>query len=166
MKKSVLFLGAVLAFALVGCGQKGASSGDETKQDEAAFAANQPMESGTYQADYYDITGPNARKGHFDGRVLVSLSPEVSALYVYENGNHAKIDYLVMLSKPFEKGDSGIYRALDKEGKTVTVKTDSVYSLSFDKKDSQVTINFEKNPLSTQPAMNVIEKINELKTKK
>ena len=118
------------------------------------------MESGEYLADSYDITGKNERSGKFDGRILVSLSPEQSALYVYENGNRAKIDYKILLSKPFEKGDSGIYVSSDTKGKTVTISTDSTsYTLSFDKNESNIKIGFDKTPKTTGTAVEMLERI-------
>lgn len=164
MKKFLLFGTVTLAFMLSSCGHKDANS-SQSGSDETSFQINQPLQSGTYEASYYDISGDNARKGHFDGRLLVSLSPDVSALYVYENGNHAKIQYLIMLDKPFEKGDSATYRALDKEGKQVVIKKDSVASLTFDKKDSKIYIEFDSIPKSTQPAFDVLQRINELRGK-
>lgn len=160
MKKFLILSISAFAFIATGCNQK-----ETGKVSETDFAQSQPLQSGSYDATYYDITGENARKGHFDGRMLVSLSPEVSALYVYENGNHAKIDYLIMLDKPFEKSDSGTYNAIDKEGKPVILKEDSVTTLTFDKKASKISIEFEKTPKSTQPAFDVLQRINEMKGK-
>lgn len=164
MKKLTLLLALLLSTALFSC-SSGNNGKDDSKMDEKEFAESQPLESGTYDATYYDISGSNARKGHYDGRLMVSLSPEVSALYVYENGNRAKIDYLIMLEKPFEKGDSGIYKALDKEGKAVTIKKDSIGTLTFDKKESQIKIEFDLKPKSVQPAFDVLQRINDMKTK-
>lgn len=164
MKKLVLMTVAVMALLVTSCGQKTASS-ENKNGDETTFAEDQPLQSGTYDASYFDISGPDARKGPFDGRILVSLSPDISALYVYEDGNRVKIDYLIMLEKPFEKGDSGIYKALDKEGKPVIIKEDSVPTLTFEKKDSKISIQFDKTPKSTQPAIDVLQRIDELKKK-
>lgn len=163
MKKTVLLFAMIMALAATSCSSNGKESG--SKVEEETFAENQPLQSGTYDATYFDITGPNARKGHFDGRLMVSLSPEVSALYVYENGNHAKIEYLVMLDHPFEKGDSGIYKSLDKEGKQVIIREDSINTLTFDRKDSQVCIQFDKTPKSVQPAFDVLQRINDMRVK-
>ena len=158
--KKLLILASIFAVLATACNTKNAKEEDRENAEE--FAQSQPLESGTYEASYYDVTGLNERKGHFDGRLLAAFTSEVSVLYVYENGNHAKIDYLINLEKPFEKGDSGIYRTVDKEGLPVVLKEDSVYTLTFDKKDSKITIQFDGKPKSTQPAMDVLEKINQL----
>ena len=161
MKKIVLMaaLGAIVTFG--SCTSKEA----KVQEAEADFEKSQPLQNGTYDATQYEITGENARKGMFDGRMLVSLSQDVSAIYVYENGNRAKIDYLIMLDKAFEKTDSGTYNAIDKKGKTVILRKDSVYSLAFEKNDSKIKIDFDSVPRSTATAMEMLEKINELKTK-
>ena len=130
--------------------------------DDEAFYATQPVHSGLYNAVSYDITGTNPRKGKFDGRLFVTLSPETSAFYVYENGNRTKIDYKVVLEKPFEKGDSGIYRTVDINGLPVTITPDSVdYVLSFEKNKSQVKIGFESAPKSTGSAFEILQRMNE-----
>ena len=164
MKKTALLLTLFTALIFNAC------SGKENKKEsadasESETMALQPLESGTYVASYYDIEGKNARKGHFDGRMLVALSEEASVIYVYENGNHAKIDYLISLQKPFEKGDSGIYRTVDKEGLPVIIRSDSLNTLNFEKKDQKVSIEFDKTPKSTQPAFDVLSKIQELVSK-
>lgn len=164
MKKSLI--GAIALTALVllpACGSKNSDS----QADSAAFAANQPVESGIYNATAYDITGDDARHGKFDGRIIVALSPSQSALYVYENGNRTKINYSVVLERPFEKGDSGVYRAVDMKGKPVIVDTDSaVFTLTFEKNTQQVTIDFDKTPRSTGSAMDMMERMNEQFKKK
>lgn len=150
---------------MVGCGgsgSKGESQQTETATDEAAFYSTQPMQSGEYYAVRYDITGENERKGQFDGRVMMSLSPELSALYVYENGNRTKISYKVILDKPFEKGDSGIYRASDTKGLPVTMQTDStVYTLTFEKGKEKVCIGIDSKPKHTASAFDMQQRINE-----
>lgn len=92
--------------------------------------------------------------------MLIALSPEQSALYVYENGNRAKIDYKVVLERPFEKNDSGVYVSADSKGKPVTISTDSTfYTLTFDKNESKISIDFDKTPKSTGTAIEVLERI-------
>lgn len=153
---------AATTLTAASCASKDASS-TETVSAEQAEAAPQPMECGEYVADSYDITGKNARSGRFDGRLLVSLSPEQSALYVYENGNRAKIDYKIILKTQFEKGDSGMYVASDSKGNPVMLRTDStVYTLAFDKNESQIRINFDKNPKSTGSATAILERITKM----
>ncbi len=164
MRNKILFA-ALTALALTcttSCGSKGGetATSDSTVTDTAAFDESQPVASGQYDATAYDITGPSARSGKFDGRMLIALSPEQSALYVYENGNRAKIDYKVVLERPFEKNDSGVYVSADSKGKPVTISTDSTfYTLTFDKNESKIRIDFDKTPKSTGTAMEVLEKI-------
>ena len=154
-----LICGAALSFTACSSAN-GSGSEESTPTETGDFVISQPLESGEYLADSYDITGKNERSGKFDGRILVSLSPEQSALYVYENGNRAKIDYKILLSKPFEKGDSGIYVSSDTKGKTVTISTDSTsYTLSFDKNESHIKIGFDKTPKTTGTAVEMLERI-------
>ena len=163
MRKSI-FTGLVAATLLLtsACGSKENSQKATTEVDTAAFAQSQPMESGIYDATAYVITGENARDGKFDGRVIVALSPEQSALYVYENGNRVKIKHAVVLDKPFEKGDSNIYRTVDNKGKPVVVNTDStVNTLTFDKDAQQYKIEFNKDARTKGSAMEMYERINE-----
>lgn len=162
------FVAGMLLFASCGGNAKqNSDSAAVAPVDEAAFAATQPMESGLYDASYYDIQGTNARKGHFDGRVFVSLSPEQSAFYVFENGNRAKIDYKVVLKKPFEKGDSGVYSTVDVKDLPVTLVPDSIgYVLNFEKPNVKVAISIDKNPRSTWSPLETLEKMNEQIKKK
>lgn len=166
-KIPLIALSIILAGA---CTSKTATQGDNDATtetvSEADFLKTQPLESGLYDADYYDIAGTNARRGHFDGRVYFSLSPELSAFYVFENGNRTKIDYLVSLAHPFEKGDSGIYKSTDAKGFPVTINTDStVYMLSFQKNGADVQIGFNPKARHTGSAVEMLEKINETKQK-
>lgn len=154
------FLAVMLLFAACGGGNKEKAS--SAPVDDDAFYATQPVHSGLYDATSYDIEGTNARKGKFDGRVFFTLSPEASAIYVYENGNRTKIDYKVVLQKPFEKGDSSIYRTVDVKGNAVTVTPDSVgMMLRFEKPGVKVAIGFDKNPRNTWNALETLEKMNE-----
>lgn len=169
MKKTFIIGLAVAALTIFcACGSKG--SGDNTSEstaENAAFAKNQPVESGIYDASAYQITGTNEREGKFDGRVIVALSPERSALYVYENGNRAKINYSIVLDRPFEKGDSGIYRSADTKGAPVVITADSIYSLTFEKNSQKIKIDFDKSPRSTGSAVEMLKRMNEqLKNKK
>ena len=167
------FYSALVAFtigAMASCSGSKQEKGDDSSASVTAIA-DQPLESGQYNASYYDIMGENSRKGSFDGRVMVAISEDQSALYVYENGNRAKIDYTIVLERPFEKNDSGLYRSeerrVGKECRSVTINTDSTYNvLSFYKKDSQVKINFDKEAASTADAMTMMQRISEQKNKK
>lgn len=167
--KTIRFFAAAAFMALMascGGGSKENSAAAEKAIDDDAFYATQPVVSGQYRAVSYDITGGNnPRKGKYDGRLIISLSPsEPSGMYVYENGNRAKIDYKIVLKTPFEKGDSGIYKTLDVNDLPVTISSDSIgYLLSFEKgsgdNQSQIKIGFEKDPMSTGSALEMMERI-------
>lgn len=155
-----------LSIALIGltglaaCTGKGKSEGTaDSATDDAGFVESQPLESGQYNVVHYIISGDNGRKGSFDGRMLISLSPEQSAFYVYENGNRAKIDYLVLLASPFEKNDTA-YVTTDSKGKKVVMQNDSTgYKLTFEKNNSTVELEVEKAPRFTGTAFEILEKI-------
>lgn len=140
---------------------------EETKNiDDAAFYETQPVHSGLYDADYYDITGTNAKKGRFDGRIFFSLSPETSAFYVFENGNRTKIDYTVTLQHPFEKGDSGIYYSVDSKNRPITINTDSsTYFLNFQRTNEQIKIGFNPKARYQGSALEILEKMATQKNK-
>lgn len=159
-KLSVLGL-LSLFLCLCACGGKQSEKTEPAAVDDAEFYATQPIKSGEYFAVRYDIEGENPRKGQFDGRIMASLSPELSALYVYENGNRTKIDYKVILDKPFEKGDSGIYRSVDKKGLPVTISTDSLYTLTFEKGKEKISIGFESKAKNEANAFEMQQRINE-----
>ena len=139
-----------------------AAAADVKMVENDDFYATQPVHSGTYIANNYDITGEKARKGKLDGRIIFTLSPETtSALYVYENGNRTKINYKVILKHPFEKGDSGIYHTLDVNDLPVTISTDSTeYCLSFLKNDSMIKIGFDSTPKNSTNAFEALEDMN------
>ena len=165
MMKRCFFASVMLATvgALASCGgSKSETAADSVQVDEAAFEASQPIKSGEYYAVRYDIEGENARKGQFDGRMMASLAPEISALYVYENGNRTKIEHKIILEKPFEKGDSGIYRSVDTKGLPVEIRTDStVYTLVYEKGKEKVRIGFDSKPKSEAGAFEMQQRINE-----
>lgn len=167
MKKFLFYAMAAFMAVMVSCGGGSKDSGKAEKAvDDAAFYATQPIVSGQYRAYNYDITGiATPRKGKFDGRLLVSLSPsDPCGMYVYENGNRAKIDYKIVLKAPFEKGDSGIYKTVDAHNLPVTLTPDSLgYILAFERKSgdgqAQIKIGFEKDPMSTGTALEIMERI-------
>lgn len=162
MKLKAIFTTLMMSAMLFACGSSSKQESTEAAQeaDMAEFQKSQPIESGQYRAFSYDITGKNARKGKYDGRVMFYLSPEQSGFYVYENGNRAKIDYKVVLKAPFEKGDSGIYKTVDVKDLPVTLTPDSTnYILSFEKNDTKIAIGFEQAPMSTATPLEMMEKI-------
>lgn len=148
------------------CGSSSTKTEEAAVTDDDAFYATQPLHSGLYDASYYDIKGPNGRKGKFDGRIYFSLSPKTSGINVFENGNRTKIDYLVGLEKPFEKEDS-VYATVDMKGKPVTVNTDSsTYVLSFIHFNDTVSIGFSPKARHLGSAIDILEKMTERKNKK
>ena len=164
-------LSLILVFCMMSLNSCGSSSNKDKEQaskvDDETFYASQPIHSGLYDADYYDITGTNPRKGHFDGRIYFSLSPETSAFYVFENGNRTKIDYTVTLKKPFERNDSGVYCSIDAKDRPVTINTDStMYVLDFQRGSDDLRITFNPKPRSTGSALEILEKMAEKKNKK
>lgn len=162
---SLSFIAGLLALA--SCG--GATKTEETtaKVDDEAFYKTQPIHSGLYDADYYDITGTNSRKGRFDGRIYFSLSPETSAFYVFENGNRTKIDYTVTLQRPFEKNDSGLYVSVDSKDRPVSICTDStMYVLDFQRSGEDLKITFNPKPRHEGSALDILEKMAAQKNKK
>ena len=152
-------LALISASVLLSCGNTTKERDSDTIS--AAQMQIQPVESGQYDATYYNITGENERKGSFDGRIMIALSEDNSAVYVYENGNRAKINYTVVLAHPFEKNDSGLYVTEDNKGLEVTLNTDSTYNvLTFNRKDAKVSISFDKTATSTADALTMLERIN------
>lgn len=165
MKKIALMLmAAFFGFALFSCGlghNKDADPSDLLEDDEA-FYSTQPMVSGFYNVETYDITGKNDRKGKFDGRMYLSLNPKMSALNVFENGNRTKIDYTIPFTKPFEKGDSGIYKTKDILGNPIVlVKDTTLYFLTFTKHDEEITVGINPEPRYTDKAYNIIMKMHD-----
>ena len=161
--KTLKFLGLCgLAFLMASCG--GNSNKEKEAEDQAAseaFAAEQPVESGIYDATYFDIKGKDSRKGPFDGRVIYSLSPEQSAIFVYENGNRTKIKHILMLDKSFQKQDS-VYVAIDKTGIPVTVGNDSTNMyIDYIANSDTVTITFNPTPRNVYTPLEALTKIKE-----
>ena len=151
-----------LAFLMASCG--GNSNKEKEAEAEAAneaFAAEQPVESGQYDATYFVIKGKDSRKGQFDGRVIYSLSPEQSAIFVYENGNRTKIKHILMLDKSFQKQDS-VYVAIDKTGIPVTVGNDSTNMyIDYIANSDTVTITFNPSPRRVYTPLEALTKIKE-----
>lgn len=162
------FIATLFLIGLSSCGSSSTKSEDQKGNvDDAEFYATQPVHSGLYDADYYDITGTNARKGRFDGRIYFSLSPETSAFYLYENGNRTKIDNTVTLKRPFEKGDSGVYFTVDTKDRPVTISTDStMYILDFQRSGEEFKITFNPKPRHEGSALEILEKMAAQKNKK
>lgn len=161
------FLMLSFVLTLFACGNS-ASKDSETAAavDDDAFYATQPLHSGLYDADYYDVSGVKTQKGPFDGRIYFSLSPETSAFYVFENGNRTKIDYMVPLQKPFEKTDSG-FVSIDTKDRPVVINTDSAtYILTFHRSGEDLKINFNPKARSEGRALDILEKMAAQKNKK
>lgn len=159
--KTLKFLGLCgLAIVMTSCGGNSAKQNEaEAQAAEESFQAEQPVESGIYDATYFDIKGKNSRKGQFDGRVIYSLSPEQSAVFVYENGNRTKIKQILMLEKGFQKEDS-VYMATDKSGLPVTVGNDSTNMyINYIANSDTVTITFNPKARNTYTPIEALAKI-------
>ncbi len=160
MKLLKLFALAGVAFALSACGGSKEKAGDSVPAEDT-FAEAQPVESGVYEATYFNIKGKDARKGSFDGRVIFSMSPESPAFLVFENGNRTKIKHLVMLNDGFEKADS-LYTATAKNGTPVTLTPDStIYNLSFINNSDTVTITLDQKVKTVYTPLEALTKIKE-----
>lgn len=162
MKTKGFILMATSLMMLASCGGGAAKqeAAEQVAEAEAQFEASQPLECGQYRAVSYDIEGAGARKGKFDGRLLVSLSPEINCMYVYENGNRAKINYKVVLARPFEKNDTAFVSVDNKDLPVVLAKDSLDWQLSFSKGESKIKIGFESSPMSTGTPVEMIERIN------
>ena len=171
MKKklfTVIFALIVTIVAFNSCnGNKSENQEEATeKVDNAAFNETQPVHSGLYDANYYNITGTNPRKGQFDGRVFFSLSPEMSAIYVFENGNRTKIDNTITLKHPFEKNDSGVYISIDQKDRTVCIYPDSThFVLSYQYSGDTLNISFNSKARYEGSPLEILEKITAQKKK-
>lgn len=158
MKTIGIFGLAALAAAMTACGGNGQKTAGAETTDETDFQATQPLESGMYDASYFEIKGADPKKGQFDGRVIAAISPEQNALYVYENGNRTKIKHVLVLEAPFEKSDS-VYTAMSK-GKPVTLAADSAdYVLNYITSNDTVSITFSQKARSNYTALEALEKI-------
>lgn len=160
--KAIKFLTiAAAAFAITACGSGNKEKAAEAEAANEAFQAEQPVKSGVYDAVYFDIKGKDSRKGQFDGRVIYALSPEQSAVYVFENGNRTKIKHLLMIEKGFSKTDS-IWTATDAKGMPVTVAPDStMMKLNYIANSDTVVITFNPDARNLYDAVEALAKIKE-----
>lgn len=150
-----------LGLLMAACGGQKEKQAEEAAAAEADFAQSQPVVSGLYNADYFDIKGADPRKGSYDGRVLFSVSPDQSAVMVYENGNRTKINHLLMLKAPFEKTDS-VYTSTDANGNPVTISQDSTFmQITYVTKLDTVCVNFNPTPRNTYTPLEALQKIQE-----
>lgn len=165
--KALKFMGiAGVLLAMTSCGGNKQDSSDSTAVEEAAVMAEQPVESGIYDATYFDIKGKNARKGQFDGRVIYSVAPEQTAILVYENGNRTKIKHIIMLSSPLAKNDT-VYTSTDAKGNMVTLSSDSAsYTINYVTNSDTVSITHNQKVRNTYSALEALEKIHEEAAKK
>lgn len=164
MKKILSIL--ALALLMAACNGQKEKKAEEAETAEVEFAKSQPVESGIYNADYFNIRGAEPRKGNYDGRVLFSISPDQTAVLVYENGNRTKIHHLLMLKAPFEKTDS-IYTSTDANGNPVTLRADSTFmQMVYVSKADTVSINFDPTPRNVYTPIEALQKIQEQAQKK
>lgn len=151
---------SALVLAMSACGGNSRKAAEETPSDEASFFESQPLASGIYDATYFDIKGKDSRKGAFDGRVIVSVSPDQNAVFVYENGNRTKIKHLMMLDAPFEMSE-GVYSSTSK-GLPVTLSPDSVdCRIKYVANGDTVTITFGQKARNTYQPLEALRKIQE-----
>lgn len=164
--KVLKFLGAAaILFAMASCGGNKQAAEDTTASVEEASAVNLPVESGIYDATYFNIKGKDARKGQFDGRVIYSISPDKTAILVYENGNRTKIKHVIMLAESFAQTDS-VYSSTDAKGNAVVLSSDSAaYCINYVANGDTVTITHNQTPRNTYTAFEALEKIQEEATK-
>ncbi|MDE5839966.1 MAG: hypothetical protein K2H49_03510 [Muribaculaceae bacterium] len=160
--KTLKFLGLCgVAFMMASCGGNASKEKEAEAEANEAFAEKQPVESGIYDATYFDIKGKDSRKGQFDGRVIYALSPEQSVVFVYENGNRTKIKQILMLENGFQKEDS-VYVATDKNGLPVTVGNDSTEMyVNYISNNDTVTITFNPKARNTYSPIEALSKIKE-----
>lgn len=165
--KVLKFMGiAGLLLTMASCGGNKQNSADSTAVEETAVIAEQPVESGIYDATYFDIKGKNARKGQFDGRVIYSVAPEQTAILVYENGNRTKIKHIIMLSSPLAQTDS-VFTSTDAKGNQVTVGSDSTnFIINYIANSDTVTITHNQKARNAYSALEALEKIHEEAAKK
>ena len=164
MKKSLIFGAAALVMmAFASCG--GEKKATAEVADNAEFEAQQPMVSGEYRAVSFQYDEPDGKKMPFDGRMLVSLAPENSVIYVYENGNRTHFKAMEFLSKSFSKADS-IYTATDNKENPVTVKPGTEADTLIIVKDSKpVKVAFERTPMKEMSAIDAMTRISTLVSK-
>lgn len=166
--KVLKFMGvAAITLAMASCsGNKQNDNDTSAVSEETAVVENLPVESGIYDATYFDIKGKDARKGQFDGRVIYSISPDQTAILVYENGNRTKIKHIIMLAAPLEKNDS-VYTSTDAKGNPVTLCSDSAcFIVNYVANSDTVAITHSATPRNTYTALEALEKIHEEAAKK
>lgn len=164
MKKSVL-LGLALFGAIVMASCGGSKKTEEAPADNADFAASQPVASGEYRALSFEYEEPDAKRMPFDGRIIFSLDPANSGIYVYENGNRTHFKAVAVLSQPFAKADS-VYTATDSKEKTVIVKQGAENdTLIIVKDDKPVKVAFERKALSEMSAIDAMTRISNMLSK-
>lgn len=165
MKKSLIFGAAALAMvAFASCG--GEKKATAEVADNAEFEAEQPMVSGEYRAVSFQYDEPDSKKMPFDGRLLVSLAPENSVMYVYENGNRTHFKAIEVLSKPFAKTDS-TYTAINSKDKPVIVKPGTeADTLIIVKEDKTVKVAFERTPMKEMSAIDAMNRISTVSSSK
>lgn len=164
MKKSIILglaLGASVIFASCGGDKKAETS----EADTAKFLEAQPVASGEYRAVSFQYEEEGSTRMPFDGRIIFSLAPENSAIYVYENGNHTHFKAVVPLSETFSKTDS-IYTAADKKNLPVNVIPGAENdTLIIEKDNKKVKIAFERKAVSEMSPMDAMTRISALLSK-
>lgn len=158
--KFLCLAGILLGMTCCGGNSQKANEDEAAAVSEDSFYEGQPLASGIYDATYFDIKGAKERKGSFDGRVIVSISPEQSAIFVFENGNRTKIKHLVMLDSSFAKSDS-VYTS-ESKGNPVTLSADTAnYIVNYVAGADTVSIKFNQNMRTAYEPLEALKKIQE-----
>ena len=155
---------AMLAFA--SCAGTGKSqSSDSASAGEQATAVSMPLESGEYRAVSFQDTVAGAKRTVFDGRLLLALDPDNSAVYIYENGNRTHFKAKAILSKPFAQVDS-VYTTTDSEGREITlIPGNQVDTLLLYRSGKPVKVAFENKPMSVLSPTEVWTRISNVLSK-
>ena len=170
MKVLKYFAVAAAFLALAACsGNKSTTTEDSsasTTDKDAAFYESQPLESGEYRVVSFQDAAPGSARTRFDGRMIISVTPESANLYIYENGNRTKFTAVVALTKPFEKSDS-IYASTDVKNLAVDIIPGTeADTLSFTKAGTPVKVAFERTPMSTFTPMEALQRITDKRSEK
>lgn len=170
MKALKYFAAATAIFALASCSGNNSSATEDssasTVDKDAAFYEAQPLESGEYRAVSFQDAAPGSLRTRFDGRMIISVTPESTNLYLYENGNRTKFTAVVALAKPFEKSDS-IYASTDVKNLAVElIPGAEVDTLCFTKAGTPVKVAFERTPMSTYTPMEALQRITDKRSEK
>jgi len=163
----ILLAGAAMV-ALTACSGNGKTAAEDssasTIDKDGAFYETQPLESGEYRVVSFQDAAPGSQRTRFDGRMIISVTPESTNIYIYENGNRTKFSSVIALGSPFEKSDS-LYVSKDVKNQAVDIIPGSENdTLSYTKAGTPVKIAFERKPMSTYTSMEALQRITDKRT--